>query len=283
MKAKHALWVASGATVILFIAMAWLGSCLKEQWSVSDVGSFLSAVGTFAAFIWLIATAILQNSDLKLQHRETKRLADEARVQGAALRASARSFFVERWERSIHLFLQKNDESLAAVADQLQDAWLNGQDVTALKKSAEDHFQQKYPTLQISVGEPSVWPLTGMSIDRDGSAKIILGASASMSHQNNPLAGQSGEAPVPFDVSWEEVRAELAKNGVDLGLLTSLVEEALDIGLGAMLSEPSIAAMFGPSAPAAKQFRRISCDLTEFCIRQIAAEARIKRGASESA
>lgn len=247
-----------GLSVFLVISAIVVGLNGRYNWfpflTPNEVGDFLAGFAGALAFIWIIAAILLQREELQLQRQElaltraeTHRLADEAQRQALALQASARTYFIQRWENALYML---NDIRLENAANQFLDALYEH----ALTKEAFNQaISNKFPGRDFSFRSHYTLDITRLYIvDRQYNAHlvsqtIINFGNGDEEHTVSALTKIPSEDLPPFSFAY--------KNNVPLLNFRSVVEEGLSLHLTGLMRDGDAAHIMRPKIANNKTYR----------------------------
>ena len=189
----------------------------------------------------------LQREELILNRKETQRLADEAQKQAFALRASARTYFIQRWENALRLI---GDIRLANAAEEFLDGIYNSGRTNAL---AEKRLQQIQPDRTITNIRLDRRDITRLYLDeRDIIAQLSCDITASFDGSREGR-GFSLEVRIPYtEISALEFTS---RHKVSLLNFYSAVSEGCDIGLQGMMRDYDVSVVIYPDDTNSKRMR----------------------------
>lgn len=258
------------AIIIFFSKSAWI---LKAN----ELGDFLAGFGTILAFIWLIATIILQKGELSLQRRELslqrqemRRLADEAGLQSAALTASARSIFVSRWDQGVIRFLKTNEESIRKIISEVSKIYIDRTGNTIIEEKARVIFEENRSENHIfRRTTPAIsWPASRIFPKDQKTAVVAL--SAGIEYLDDALDRKiviNDVVEITFDIDVQELFSRINIEIIKTGYIEALVNEAVSLGLGAMIENYDIRPVMNESV------NRANADFVQLICSSLASKA----------
>ena len=219
--------VGAGAIVVFFERQVW-------QLSGNEIGDYLAGFAGALALTWIIATIFLQKEELELQRAEVSRLADEARIQSDALRANAKTFFMDRWERCIVSFAVDHEQAIIDLRQALLKLHV---DSGELEREALSRARQSGKSMQIT----GVDDLSGLYVSRfhpapnDTLEYHVLGDAKVMTKNGHNQIPVQVKLDVTYSLPTQEIIELFQQKGAYTEYLVNLTQEGIALGQEAMM------------------------------------------------
>jgi len=238
-------WFAIGLTAVVIVLGGWT-FYEKEVWCLkgNEIGDFFAGFAGALAFIWIVATIFLQKDELKfqreeleLQRKEVKRLADETALQGKALNANAKTFFVDRWENGLIAFARVNHEHLANLEKQLVKEKLLSKEIeTDILAKAAHRFRKSTIDSVLKVEDTKITNFR--VVDHHNIEYTIEGTSTVAVVENS--AEKTIKIDPRYQISNLELHKKLQDQPIYMDYIRDLVSEGVSLGLASMMKSSDV-------------------------------------------
>ncbi|WP_375201948.1 hypothetical protein [Hyphococcus sp.] len=253
------LW-SSSLSAFLVISAIVIGLNGRYNWfpflKPNEVGDFLAGFAGALAFIWIIAAILLQREELQLQRQEltltraeTHRLADEAERQALALQASARTYFIQRWENALKVI---GDIRIENAADAFLEEVYSHEHT---KNSAKELFKRRLSRKEFSILSFERYDITRLYLEeKDFNVKLHCHANLDVESVKEAYSA-TFEVNIPF----VELSATEIANGqnVPLSNFKAVIHEGRDLGLQAMMRDYDASSIIYPMEDSTHKTRRV--------------------------